>query len=529
MRKEKIFLLFVLGIFLIGVASAATYCCQKTIGNNSAWCQNVNNQNQCDTNYKSISSFCETSSFCQTGTCINQQEGTCMPSTETVCTSNNGLWVNKKKSELPQCQLGCCLIGESAAFVTQVACNRLASMNGVEVNYQPGINNELTCLANANPSVQGACTYTKDYVKTCELTTKKTCQDKAKSSSSLGVEFHEGYLCSAQELGTICGKSQKTQCDDKGNVRFVDTCGNLANIYDSSKIEDENYWTKIQTPTCTPSNNPGNKDSATCGACDYYSGSMCKEKKAGDSVDYGNFICKNLDCVDYRGQYGEGVATPSILATGSNYPKHGETWCATNSKTSDVNAPGATYSRLMCYNGEVTSEECEGTKQKVCVEKTDEVSGFKNANCRANVWQDCWSQTKQTDCEDINTRDCVWKATGSILGFSPITNISGSSGGVCVPKYQPGFEREKSTDTNNDVVQSCGVANAVCYVKMEKPLIGDWRCASGSSSNCSCLDANWKTSRNNICTQMGDCGDKANYIGKKGYAFDFTTTQTVSS
>ena len=542
--KNKIFLLFFLGIFLIGIASAATYCCEKTTGSNPAYCQNVNNKTQCDSNFKSISSFCETSSFCQSGTCINQQEGTCISSTQTACESNNGFWSSKKKSELPQCQLGCCLKGDSASFVTQIACTKQAS-DGTATTFQSNVNTELSCLAMANPQTQGACVYTKDYVKTCELITKKDCQDKAKTSTLSGVEFHDGFLCSAQELGTVCGKSQKTICDDKGNVRFVDTCGNLANIYDSSKIVDENYWTKIQTPTCTPSNNLGNKDSKSCGACDYYSGSMCKDKKTGDAVDSGDFLCKNLDCTDYRGPYGEGVATPTNLATASNYPKHGETWCATSSKignansTEDINSPGATYFKLTCYNGEVnTPEECDSTRGKICSETADKTSGFKTANCRKNVWEDCWSQTKQTDCEDISLRDCSWKNSG---GYSftenGLTNTGAS--GICVPKYAPGFERTNDkVDPNNDVVKSCGAAKAVCHVKMEKAIGGDWKCAPDKSgifglgsfkNNCSCLDSNWKTQMNNICTSLGDCGEKTNYFGVKGYAFDFVTTQTISS
>ena len=48
-------------------------------------------------------------------------------------------------------------------------------------------------------------------------------------------------------------------------------------------------------------------------------------------------------------------------------------------------------------------------------------------------------------------------------------------------------------------------------------------------NNCSCLDSNWKTQMNNVCTSLGDCGEKTNYFGVKGYAFDFVTTQTIGS
>ena len=518
--RGKIFLLFFFAILLIGIASAANYCCEKTTS--GAFCQNVNNLSQCDNNYKSLSTFCSSTSFCADGTCINQQEGTCIPSTQSACENNNGFWSSQPKTSLPQCQLGCCLIGDQAAFVTQVACNRMSVLYGLDVNYQANINDELTCLASANPQAKGACVYTKNYVNTCEMTTKKDCQTMSQSSAAGNVSFHEGYLCSAQELGTVCGKTQKTTCGDDDKVYFVDSCGNKANIYDASKVNDESYWTKIQNPTCDDGN--GNKDSATCGVCDYYSGSMCQQKKTGDTVSYGDNLCKNLDCKDYRGPY-EG--SPTGFATAANYPKHGETWCSTDSKTG-VNSPGADSFKMMCYNGEVTPQECDstsGTRQEICVQNytlTSNNQKFYNANCKANIWQDCWQQSTQESCEDPSTRDCQWISSG---GYN-FTNdgqgmIQTGSSGVCVPAYQPGFERGTASDSN--VQKDCAIASSVCYVMMEKPLLGNWQCASDFSllgwkgkNNCSCLDAGWQSQLNGICNKLGDCGIKQNYFGILG-------------
>jgi hypothetical protein len=353
MRKNLILVTLILGIFLLGIASAATYCCEKT--KQGAWCQNVNSESLCDAGFRKIPAACDATSYCKTGTCINGQEGTCMPSTQAVCEQNYGYWSEKLKAELPQCQPGCCLIGDQAAFVTQVSCSRMSSLYGVESNWQPNVNSELECLASANPRAKGACVFTKNYAKACTSSTKKDCQTTAKNSAYSDVTFHEDYLCSSQELGAICAKTTNTQCDEKNDVRFVDSCGNLANIYASSKINDENYWTKIQEPGCTSSNNPSNKNSATCGDCDYLSGSMCKKKATGDSVNAGNYICKDLDCKGYSGQGFDG---------NTKYPKHGETWCATDTITTDNNAPGSTYFKLACYNGEVTKEECDSTRQK---------------------------------------------------------------------------------------------------------------------------------------------------------------------
>jgi hypothetical protein len=552
MKMKKIFLLLILGIFLIGIVNATTnYCCEKTI--KGATCQDIPDKTLCSSGSKIISTPCESTSYCATGTCINQVEGTCMSSTEIAC--KGGDWSPKKKSELPQCTYGCCLMGDSTAFVTQVACNKFPSKYGVnvaDVFFEANINDELTCLESANPNVEGACVYSKDYLKTCDRTTKSDCQDLAKSSTYSGVSFHEGYLCSAQELETGCGMSEETRCEGD-DVYFVDTCSNLANIYDSSKVNDTSYWKKIESNTTkiceTTGNGAGNKDSATCGDCDYYSGSMCQEKKTGNSVKYGNYLCGNLDCENYTGAY-SGSSTG--YATETNYPRHGETWCSTDAKNGgDSNSPGATSFKLICYNGEVNKpEECDPTRQEICFENDTDTSSkvFMNANCVANLWRDCTAQTKKEDCEDVNARDCTWKTDNEGYYFGNADNpgmqlnetevaledseygIFHTKAGICVPKYQPGFER----DANDEVIggESCSQATTICYVKMKSPtpaerLFGktDWKC----SENCSCTKSSWETNLNKICTSLGDCGTEKNYIGKFGYAFDTITEQKGSS
>jgi hypothetical protein len=537
MRGEKAIFCFILGIFLIGIASAATYCCERTT--NGAWCQNVNSITQCNNNLQTTAAYCEATSYCKTGTCINQKEGTCTKSTESACTSNGGYWSPQAASDLAQCKLGCCLLGDQAAFVTQTNCNRLASLYGLKINFQAGINDELTCLASANPEVKGACVYTRDYTKTCEITGKKDCQDKAKISSYENTSFHEGYLCSAQELETICAKSKQTICKDD-DVYFIDTCGNLANIYDASKAEDENYWTNIQEPTC--GNNAGNKDSPSCGECDYYSGSMCKAKATGDSVTTGNYLCKNLDCTDYRGLYS---GSSSGHATASVYPKHGETWCTTETKKgASIYSPGATSYRMICYNGEVTPEECDPTRQKTCAENvTDKATNFRTANCKVNLWGDCWQQTTEENCEDIEARDCSWAGSKGYSFTMDQGLIQTGSSGVCVPKYAPGFVRNED---NSNVMASCGLASSICVVKMEKGLLSkNWKCDHGGlfegnkrdENNCSCVeDENgnydggeyWASTFEGICTKMGDCGIKVNYIGEYGYSNETLVIKSIS-
>lgn len=509
----------------MGIVSAANYCCEQT--NSGVWCQYTSSTN-CNPDFQKASAYCEATSYCKTGTCINQQEGTCMPSTKAVCDVDGGVWSEKSKSELPQCKNGCCQIGNSVSFVTQTACNRMSSLYGLEINFQASINTELSCLANANPNVKGACVYTKDYVTKCGMTTKKECQDNAKKTTLSNVQFHEGYLCSAPELETICSKSQNTKCGEDDKVYFVDTCGNLANVYDSAKIKDENYWTKIQEPTCATENDLGNKNSPSCGDCDFYSGSMCREKKIGEAVDFGNYLCKDLDCKDYRGKYSN---SPTGYATASIYPRHGESWCATDEKDGGTSlSPGATSFLLTCYNGEVNEPyECDETRQEVCEEiVVNPTTKFKTSNCKVNEWGDCIFQNKSSDCLNVDVRDCNWIKLKDSNGYyfssdNYLKNDDDSSApdGICVPKYQPGF-----TPNGEGGTPSCGLASTVCYVKMNKWWLSgainkdnaDWKCDDKNpGNNCSCLDNSWKQDMNDICVQMGDCGIKKNYIGELGY------------
>jgi hypothetical protein len=117
---------------------------------------------------------------------------------------------------------------------------------------------------------------------------------------------------------------------------------------------------------------------------------------------------------------------------------------------------------------------------------------------------------------DANLRDCNWvEQNGYYFSDSGLKNEAGSLiKGVCVPKYQPGFNR----DGTNNVIggDSCALAGSICYVKMQKPIGGQWDCNKNDiGSNCSCVlgangnydgGATWAAGLNS-CTQR-DYGTK---------------------
>ena len=102
--------------------SSPSVCCEKT--KEGAFCINTNKEN-CDENFKISPTSCESTSYCKLGTCYDSEEGLCMENTpQRVCQEQGGTWDERDVEEVPQCQLGCCIIGDQAAFVPLVRCKR---------------------------------------------------------------------------------------------------------------------------------------------------------------------------------------------------------------------------------------------------------------------------------------------------------------------------------------------------------------------------------------------------------------------
>ena len=497
----------------IKAVGEVSFCCEKT--SDGAWCQNAP-EIQCSEEinpatgeeFRAVPTSCEATGYCKLGCCYDSQEGTCMENTpESVCNKEGGIYSRESAScdpnLVPQCSLGCCIIGDQAAFVTQVRCKRISALYGLETIFKTDALNELQCLASVTSNEKGACVFEKDFEKTCQLLTQKECEKLGQDSQGTNVEFHQGYLCSAEELGTNCGQTQKTTCvENKDEVYFLDSCGNIANIYDSSKIKDKPYWTKIMSKEESCGADSGNANSKSCGNCDYYLGSTCKnyDRKIDNKPDFGDKICRDLGCND-----------ADFLAEYERQPLHGEAWCASNSN--GIDTPGTEYFRFVCYNNDITIEPCDAYRQSLCVQ-SESNGGFKTAACVKNRWEDCIVQDNEKDCNNTDKRDCVWIANGDIKDNKPQY--------VCAPLIAPGFEFWNPEGTSQD---TCSLASTECIAKFEKGLLeGTWEC----KENCQCCvddgihkgckGGDWLNMKENFCQSLGDCGIKVNYIGEKGYA-----------
>ena len=515
-----IFLL--LGIFLINLISSVeiSYCCEKTI--DGLWCQNQPRE-QCDESisvtgekYKVQPTSCESTAYCKKGCCFDSQEGTCLENTaQKNCEIKGGVWADDAECDIPQCSYGCCLIGNQAAFVTQTRCKRLASIYGLETNFRQDIKNEIQCIASATSYEKGACVFEREFQKTCELLTQKECQEM--DSSGVDTEFHKGYLCSAEELGTICGPSEQTTCvEGRDEIFYLDTCGNLANVYDATKMNDKTYWSKIveEESLCKLNLDTNSK---YCGNCDYFLGSTCKAAEKQDNPVYGDNICKDLSCEYDTNRNGK-------IDSDEHY-SHGETWCATNAEKGNENDPGARYFRLVCYNGEVTVEPCEDFRNQFCIES--EVNGFKTAACKTNRYHDCIEQTKEEDCLNTAKRDCEW--------ISLKNNKQEVVEEFCVPKYSPGFDFWEIIENNQETTSLCSSASIVCVAEFEKGYLDDkWQCVHGchccfdedSKYHEGCTGDQYWLDREQMCQALGDCGSSLNYLGIKGYPKNSTERES---
>jgi hypothetical protein len=529
--NKKIFFMISM-ILLVGSlinlqeVSAVNVCCEKSLS--EGWCVNTEDS-ACLSGYRQAPTSCEATSFCKLGTCINVQQGTCMENTpESVCNEANGVWSEEDSSEIAQCNLGCCLIGDQAAFVTQTRCKSLASSFGLETDFRLDINSEIMCIASAGSDEEGACVFESEYEKTCKRTTKTECQTFESVPQSAGifglfgstpesiedVTFYSGRLCSDTNLGTNCGPTEETTCvSGKDEVYYKDTCGNIANIYDADKVDSENYWAEIKSKVESCKSSSSNSNDKACGNCDYYLGSTCQEYNRNEGSakpSIGENICLDLSCTYNKKTY-----------------EHGETWCA-DSRGIDENLPGSRSYRMVCYNGEVTTEPCADYRGEVCIES--EINSFSTAACSANIWQDCIAQDNERDCLNIDRRDCQWLNSGTPKEDVDWEEFNddmkkGSATNkpeeyylyACVPKYSPGFNFWEVGDAEN----ICALANYNGIVTYKEGFLGSLDAkmddCDSETGNCFLITEQWINTKNDFCSALGDCGSKLNYLEFEGY------------
>ncbi|MAG39379.1 hypothetical protein CMI41_00210, partial [Candidatus Pacearchaeota archaeon] len=529
---------FLMGVPLVSSEiSEASYCCEKT--SSGATCINTD-EDSCDASYDSAPTSCESTSFCEMGTCYNPTEGNCIQNTpKSTCEEDGGSWYEEDISEVAQCELGCCVISDQAAFVSKTRCSRLASFVGVSASYSTDVTDEFECILLAQGSQMGACVYEEGPEVTCEFVSREECGGE---ESYLGINetdteakrFYADALCSAAELATNCEKQYNTGCEE-GKVFWYDSCGNKENIY-SSDSDDSYNDGKVASndDVCDPV-----AGSTSCGNCDYLMGGICTEEEVSFGESGVNHYCIATECKDREG----------------NTRMNGESWCAYDGKIGSGSDPaGSRHFREVCLNGEVVTEGCADYRNEICIH--DELdNGFDVAACRVNLWQECTSQEKRSDCLNGDVRDCVWYESVYGINFSGSsyqssygdeerfstdygTTVTGevivgsgtgdsefnvplevidttedkneSTEGICVPEFPPGLEFWNSGSADS----VCEQASVSCEITYKETLDWDFDKDKEIESGEECLDEEWAEQVNQVCIAMGDCGGYINYQGK---------------
>jgi hypothetical protein len=460
------------------VSAAGAGCCEVT--NAGAPCADVLDTSVCDTSKGSSPSLCTDTSFCEEGCCVDDVEGTYDPGVPMgSCLATGGRWEDDVNCHIPGAGLGCCILGEGTAFVTDTGCGRLSSLQGVEKDYRASLG-ELQCTALSTILTEGACLLGGGA---CEFTTQQGC-------SGLNGQFAEGSLCTAPDIESVCEPTELTTCiDGKDEVYFVDSCGNRANIYDISRIDDDSYWNEVISSDDSCTGELGNSESEDCGNCNRFLGGICAS--AGEDnfdVKKGDYYCEKTYC-EFAGE---------TSLEGERY-LNGESWCVYDGNIDNGDdVVGSRHWKYVCNQGAVAVEPCADYRNQICVQSSQEINGqdFTNAACRVNNWRACFQEGASDDLSETGSLDCQ----------NQNFTIDKFKVSLLAPRYPPGFllGREHS----NAAKSICGQATQTCVVKYEKKS-SSCKCVE----NCGCEDLGFTQQMNDVCRKLGDCGGYVNTVG----------------
>tara|TARA_Y100000310_G_scaffold288227_1_gene313691 strand:- start:383 stop:3592 length:3210 start_codon:yes stop_codon:yes gene_type:complete len=478
----KVEILFVIGFFafLFSISGVSAGCCEEAV--NGSICQDISNANECVGTL--MQSTCQESSSCQIGCCVDEDEGTYDPNVpRSLCSGRNSRWEDDVNCNIPGADIGCCKALDRVFYVTGRACDKLSEIFAVSPDFTLGIS-EAACISSARFEEKGACVFSGGG---CDFTTSDECLVN-------GGEFSEGYLCTAPDLNTTCEKTEITTCvENKDGVYFVDSCGNIGNIYDADKIDDDNYWDTFVPIEDSCGYGDGNANSESCGNCNRFSGGVCGSALADNfNVKEGDFYCKYTGC-DFNGV--------EYLS--------GESWCDYDGAVGfGDDLVGSRHWKYACSLGDIDVEPCRDYRQEICIQKImmnpDETEEFSISDCEVNEWRDCLEYNDEEDWTDTVEKceanpDCFLKQVFVGDNF----NVT-----QCAPNFPPGLDME---DPDEDI---CSIGDNTCSVRYVKTVNileadTDWEC----ESNCECETINFTKRMNDVCRSMGDCGGYLNIEG----------------
>ena len=428
---------------------------------------------------------CLSTSFCKPGCCFDSKLGIYEKGvTQSSCSKE---WIPDQFCNVPAAKLGCCVLDRNVKFETEGACKvdtqSLALGKNSVVDWRGNLN-EAQCIQVSLAEVEGACVLGGGD---CKFVKNEQCKN-------LGGSFNEGILCTSEFLDTGCKPTEKTTCvPGKDGVYFLDSCGNVANIYDSTKAKEQDYWNNVKAPeeSCNADNKDGNANSASCGNCDRFLGGICASsvEKRFD-VEMGDNYCRPTSC-EFEG----------------NHYENGESWCDYDGYVGDgKDVVGSVHWRYNCNQGVVSSTSCGDYRNAICVQGNlkdfeGKETDITNSACIPNNAITCLNLNNKKDGieECADTLNCKVEH----VDVSDKFDLN-----VCVPKYPKGFDLkdERFAKTSEAI---CNAATVNCTVVYEPGFFGGCKL----KANEECLGETFAQKMNNFCTSLGDCGAKVNYVG----------------
>ncbi len=472
---KKIFLLLIFAsLILVNFASAELVCCEKTISGDT--CQYVDNS-QCDASGKSAPTNCVFTSFCKPGCCFNLNDGRCyanMPLASCVNTEGNSFG-DEPTCNLPQCDVGCCIIGNEASLITQTRCKKETSnYPDLQMVFKENIKDEAECVALARSSEKGCCVVNSD---SCTYTTRANCELKTGTDEGAPGFFKDRY-CSDQELICDCVSHQKKGClPGSDDVYWFDSCGNPEDV-----AQDCDYV----------------NEQTTCGV---------------DSNE--NYKCLDLSCkAEYDLSYLTDSGKLSRWKSEGNVIKNGESWCEYDTDLVGFgrDVPGSRYYRGVCINNKILVEACKDYREEFCISSSVEIEGeeFMEAACRLNRWEDCNAQTDRVECLNTDVRDCAWTVNGCVPFVPPGSKFwegeaeCSQGDSSCVVTFKTGGISKLLGENSvlGGVLAKAGtIVNSASLGTLNEIAQG-WECIDG----CDCLTHDYLVKKMNKCRSIGDCG-----------------------
>jgi hypothetical protein len=467
-------------------------CCALT--SNGAVCQEMPTTNSAGCSTELIPSRCDQVTQCKVGCCVDSNQGLCSTrSTNQQCTTNGGSWNDDDSCLIQECVKGCCVLGNNVQFATERRCEVISQVQGFQKDFR-GTQTELECLALKASNEKGACVFASSSSgNTGSSNEKSSCKFESEVEClKSGGRFYKDSLCSNPSLNTKCEKQKTVSCvEGEDEIYWFDSCGNKENIYNSNKdVSWNNGRILSKEQSCNPTTS--NAGSTSCGNCNYLLGSKCSPstEASGKKVEDGNYICKNANCVDSKG----------------NERKNGESWCIYDSYIGEgKDTVGSRHWKEICINGEVKPEPCADYRGQICVQSKIEENGktFTQASCVINRAMECISYN---DNKDSMEESCNKNSQCMIKNINVDDYFKFS---FCTPQYPRGFDISNENGVNSGQ-QVCAIANAKCTVIYQKGATGKWKCVD----NCDCEKQKFAEQMNDLCISMGDCGSYINYIGE---------------